>query len=37
MIKSSALTNLLKKAIENGMDTIVICNKSGDLLCIEGN
>ena len=37
MIKSSALTNLLKKAIENGIDTILICNKSGDLLCIEGN
>ena len=37
MIKSSALTNLLKKAIENGIDTIFICNKSGDLLCIEGN
>ena len=37
MIKYSALSNLLKKAIENGIDTIFISNKSGDILCIEGN
>ena len=37
MIKSSALSNLLKKAIENGIDTIFISKKSGELLCIEGN
>ena len=37
MIKSSALSNLLKKAIENGIDTIFISKKSGDILCIEGN
>ena len=37
MIKSTALSNLLKKAIENGIDTIFISNKSGDILCIEGN
>ena len=37
MIKSTALSNLLKKAIENGIDTIFISKKSGDILCIEGN
>ena len=37
MIKSSALSNLLKKAIENGIDTIFISKKSGDILFIEGN
>ena len=37
MIKSSALSNLLKKAIENGIETIFITKKSGDILCIEGN
>ena len=37
MIKSTALSNLLKKAIENGIDTIFISTKSGDILCIEGN
>ena len=37
MIKYSALSNLLKKAIENGIDTIFISNKLGDILCIEGN
>ena len=37
MIKYSALSNLLKKAIENGIDTIFISKKSGDILCIEGN
>ena len=37
MIKSAALSNLLKKAIENGIDTIFITKKSGDILCIEGN
>ncbi len=37
MIKYSALSNLLKKAIENGIDTIFISTKSGDILCIEGN
>ena len=37
MIKYSALSNLLKKAIENGIDTIFISKKSGDILSIEGN
>ena len=37
MITYSALSNLLKKAIENGIDTIFISKKSGDILCIEGN
>ena len=37
MIKSSALSNLLKKAIQNGIETIFITKKSGDILCIEGN
>ena len=37
MIKYSALSNLLKKAKENGIDTIFISKKSGDILCIEGN
>ena len=37
MIKSSALSNLLKKACENGIDAIFISKKSGDILCIEGN
>ena len=37
MIKSSALLNLLKKAIDNGIDTVFISKKFGNILCIEGN
>ena len=37
MIKSSALSLLLKKAIENGIDSVFISTKSGDILCMEGN
>ena len=37
MIKSSALSNLLKKAIDNGIDTVFISKKFGNILCIEGN
>ena len=37
MIKSSALSNLLKKAINNGIDTVFISKKFGNILCIEGN
>ena len=37
MIKSSALSLLLKKAIENGIDSVFLITKSGDILCMEGN
>ena len=37
MIKSSALSNLLMKAIDNGIDTVFISKKFGNILCIEGN
>ena len=37
MIKSSALSNLLKKSIDNGIDTVFISKKFGNILCIEGN
>ena len=36
MIKSSALSNLLKKTCENGIEAIFISKKSGGILCIEG-
>ena len=36
MIKSSALSDLLKKVISNGIETIFICRISGEILCIEG-
>ena len=36
MIKSSALSGLLKNAIKNGIDTVFICKISGDILAIEG-
>ena len=37
MIKSSALSNLIKKAIDNGIDTVFMSKKFGNILCIEGN
>ena len=36
MIKSSALSALLKKVISNGIETVFICRLSGEILCIEG-
>ena len=36
MIKSSALSNLLKKVISNGIETVFISRISGEILCIEG-
>ena len=36
MIKSSALSDLLKKVISNGIETVFICRVSGEILCIEG-
>ena len=36
MIKSSALTSLLKKVIINGIETVFISRISGEILCIEG-
>ena len=36
MIKSSALSDLLKKVISNGIDTVFISRISGEILCIEG-
>ena len=36
MIKSSALTSLLKKVISNGIETVFISRISGEILCIEG-
>ena len=36
MIKSSALSDLLKKVISNGIETVFICRISGEILCIEG-
>ena len=35
MIKASALSELLKNAIKNGIETVLISNKSGEILCIE--
>ena len=37
MIKSSALTNLLKKAIDNGIEAVFISQSTGEILCMEGN
>ena len=37
MIKSSALSELLKKAVAQGIDTAFICKISGEILCMEGN
>ena len=36
MIKSSALSDLLKKVINNGIETVFISRVSGEILCIEG-
>ena len=36
MIRSSALSDLLKKVISNGIETVFICRLSGEILCIEG-
>ena len=36
MIKSSALSALLKKVINNGIETVFISRVSGEILCIEG-
>ena len=37
MIKSSALTSLLKKVIDNGIEAVFISQSSGEILCMEGN
>ena len=36
MIKSTALNDLLKKVISNGIETVFISRISGEILCIEG-
>ena len=36
MIKSTALSDLLKKVINNGIETVFISRISGEILCIEG-
>ena len=36
MIRSAALSDLLKKVISNGIDTVFISRTSGEILCIEG-
>ena len=36
MIKSSALSALLKKVLSNGIETVFISKISGEILCIEG-
>jgi len=36
MIRSSALSDLLKKVISNGIETVFICRLSGEILCTEG-
>ena len=36
MIKSSALSTLLKKVISNGIETVFISKLSGEILCIQG-
>ena len=37
MIKASALSELLKKVIRNGIDIVLISNKTGEILCMESN
>lgn len=37
MIKSSALSELLKKVVAQGIDTVFICKITGEILCLEGN
>jgi len=36
MMRSSALSDLLKKVISNGIETVFICRISGEILCMEG-
>ena len=36
MIKSSELSNLLKRVISNGIETVFISRISGEILCREG-
>ena len=36
MIKFSALSELLKKVISNGIETVFISRISGEILCVEG-
>ena len=36
MIKFSALSELLKKVISNGIETVFISKISGEILCVEG-
>ena len=36
MIKSSALSDLLKKVISKGIETVFISKVTGEILCIEG-
>ena len=36
MIRSAALSDLLKKVISNGIETVFISRISGEILCIEG-
>ena len=36
MIRSSALSDLLKHVISNGLETVFICRISGEILCMEG-
>ena len=36
MIRSSALSDLLKKVISNGIETVFICRITGEILCMEG-
>jgi len=37
MIKASALSELLKKVIRNGIDIVLISNTTGEILCMESN
>ena len=36
MIKFSALSELLRKVISNGIETVFISKISGEILCVEG-
>ena len=36
MIKFAALSNLFKKVISNGIETVFISRISGEILCVEG-
>ena len=37
MIKASALSELLKKVIANGIEIVLISNTAGEILCMESN